>query len=333
SVPFSKGFMTKYNKGKFLLTSFYTQENINSSFNTLNGLNVAAPVAPGWMLTAGRVAAGRRQYSTVARKVNPELIIEFINKYAFDCFFILIIKSKKHKLGESVNLNFSINLPIDNPQLLKSISMLLNCGEIIRVKDYFNFIVKDFISINEIIIPFFNKYKLQGKKFEDFNLWVRAAYLIKQKAHLTKEGLNDIKKIKLLMHNIISSEDTRLVLYGSNLSSTVGSPRFTYNERVLIEIPLNKRSVFIGILLSDANLHKINKGGDARLQFKQKYGQFEYLYSVFFQLSHYCSRGPFVTKAILHKKVHYGLSFTTRTLPCITKLYNLFYFEGKKNCS
>ena len=32
SVPFSKGFMTKDNKGKFLLTFFYTQENINSSF-------------------------------------------------------------------------------------------------------------------------------------------------------------------------------------------------------------------------------------------------------------------------------------------------------------
>nr|YP_009574622.1 hypothetical protein 1835-42 [Orbilia dorsalia]QBF58423.1 hypothetical protein 1835-42 [Orbilia dorsalia] len=282
------------------------------------------------MLKAGQVTAGRRQYSTVTSKVNPELIIEFINKYAFDCFFILIIKSKKHKLGENVNLNFSINLPLDNPQLLKSISMLLNCGEITRVKNSFNFTVKDFISINDIIIPFFNKYKLQGKKIENFNLWIRAAYLIKQKAHLTKEGLNEIKKIKLLMHNIISSEDTRLVLYGSNLSSTVGSPRFTYNERGLIEIPLNKISVFIGILLSDANIHKINKGGDARLQFKQKYGQFEYLYYVFFQLSHYCSKGPFVTKAILHKKVHYGLSFTTRTLPCITKLYNLFYFEGKK---
>jgi hypothetical protein len=89
-------------------------------------------------------------------------------------------------------------------------------------------------------------------------------------------------------------------------------------------------SVFIGIILSDASIQKQNKKGDARLQFKQKYGQFEYLYYVFFRLSHFCSGGPRVTKALLHKKLHYGLSFTTRSLPCITELYYLFYPEGKK---
>jgi hypothetical protein len=150
-----------------------------------------------------------------------------------------------------------------------------------------------------------------------------------QKAHTTPEGLNEIKKIKILMHNVIISE-SRLVLYGSNLFSTVGSPRYTALERHLIKIPKSKISVFIGIILSDANIQKQSKGGDARLQFKQKYSQFEYFYSVFFQLSHYCSKGPYVTKAIIHKKVHYGLSFTTRSLLCITELYNLFYYEGKK---
>jgi hypothetical protein len=154
-----------------------------------------------------------------------------------------------------------------------------------------------------------------------------------KKAHTTSEGLNEgasSKLIKLLMYNTVSSGETGLVLYGSNLSSTVGSPRYTYNERALIKIPLNKRSIFVGILISDATIQRLNKGGGARLQFKQKYGQFEYLYFVFFQLSHYCSRGPSVTKAILHKKVHYGLSFTTRSLGCITELYELFYQDGKK---
>ena len=117
-------------------------------------------------------------------------------------------------------------------------------------------------------------------------------------------------------------------MYGRNLPSTVGSYRFNAITRALMKIPTIKMSVFIGILLSDATLQKGR--GDARLQFKQTYTQFEYFYSVFFQLSHYCSKGPSVTKAILHKKVHYGLSFSTRSLPCITELYNLFYNEGKK---
>lgn len=120
-----------------------------------------------------------------------------------------------------------------------------------------------------------------------------------------------------------------LVPYGSNLSSTVGSPRFNAIERASIQIPISKMSVFIGIILSGAT---ISKGiGDARLQFQQKYIEFEYFYYIFLNLSHYCSRGPNVTKTIIHKKVDYGLSFTTRSLLSISELYDLFYDgQGKK---
>lgn len=148
--------------------------------------------------------------------------------------------------------------------------------------------------------------------------------------HTTIEGLNEIKLIKLLMSNINIKKELSLVLYGTNLSSTVGYLKFSYYERNFIQIPFNKRSIFIGILLSDASLQKINKEGDARLQFKQKYSQFEYLYSVFFQLCHYCSKGPSVNKVSIQKITFYALSFTTRSLPCITELYNLFYPQGKK---
>jgi hypothetical protein len=56
-----------------------------------------------------------------------------------------------------------------------------------------------------------------------------------------------------------------LVPYGFNLSSTVGYPRFTALERKLIRIPNNFLPVFIGIILSDANISRSHKG-DARLQ-------------------------------------------------------------------
>jgi hypothetical protein len=317
SIPFSKGYMTKYNKGKFLFTFPFEPlralRGNRSNFNTLSYLN-----------------PHKRHYSSGPSKGNPELITEFVKKYHSNCFFILIVKNKKHILGESIILSFSINLPIEDPKFILIFPEILACGVIIKKKNYLNFTVKDLASINKKIIPFFYKYNLQGKKLDAFNFWKEAAGLMSQKAHLTSEGLNDIKKIKLLMHNRISSKETSLVLYGSNLSSTVGSPRYTYNERVLVKIPLNKRSLFIGILLSDANLQRLNKGGGTRLQFKQKYEQFEYFYSVFFQLSHYCSRGPYITKTFLHKKAHYALSFTTRSLNCITELYELFYLEGKK---
>ena len=68
--------------------------------------------------------------------------------------------------------------------------------------------------------------------------------------------------------------------YGTNLSSTVGYPKFSALERKAIKIPNNLISVFIGIILSDAHISKSNKA-DARLQFKQTIKHIKYFYFVF----------------------------------------------------
>lgn len=139
------------------------------------------------------------------------------------------------------------------------------------------------------------------------------------KTHLTRSKGKNYSTIK----------SKAIVPYGTNLSSTVGFPRFTALDRKSLKIPNSLRSIFIGIIISDANLSKPNKG-EARLVFKQTIKHIEYLYFVFFKLSHFCSKGPYTTKTLIHKKEHIGLAFTTRTLPCITELYNIFYMHGKK---
>lgn len=66
-----------------------------------------------------------RYYSTVN---SNNKIIELINKN--DCFYILVFKSNKHKLGEGVSLNLIVNSP--NEFLLKELSNILgNCGNIV----------------------------------------------------------------------------------------------------------------------------------------------------------------------------------------------------------
>lgn len=129
--------------------------------------------------------------------------------------------------------------------------------------------------------------------------------------------------------NTNKSSTKALVPYGTNLGSTLGYPRFTKLERMAIKIPTNLLSVFIGIIISDANLSKSNKG-DARLQFKQTIKHIDYFYHIFFKLNHYCSKGPYTTRTIVHKKEHIGLGFTTRSLPCITELYDIFYVNNIK---
>lgn len=248
-----------------------------------------------------------------------------------DCFYIAVFKSNKHKLGEGISLNLVLNSS-DEKLLYELLNITGNCGKITTKKNSYCLTVKDFKSIIEKIIPLLEKEigSLKADRKKAFLFWKEAANLINLGAHTTFEGLNEIKKIKLLMSNFDIKEELNLVPYGTNLSSTVGYLKFSNLERSVIKIPFNKRSIIIGIILSDAALQRVNESGDARLQFKQKYSQLEYLYSVFFQLCHYCSKGPSLNKVLLHKQTFYALSFTTRSLPCITELYDLFYPEGKK---
>lgn len=53
-----------------------------------------------------------------------------------------------------------------------------------------------FSDMNEKIIPFFDKYPLVGCKRQDYLDFVKVAKLMNEKAHLTQEGLEQIRVIK-----------------------------------------------------------------------------------------------------------------------------------------
>ena len=64
------------------------------------------------------------------------------------------------------------------------------------------FVVTKFSDITEKIIPFFDKYPLVGAKRQDYLSFVKVAELMQAKAHLTKEGLEQIKQIKVGMNRV-----------------------------------------------------------------------------------------------------------------------------------
>jgi hypothetical protein len=123
---------------------------------------------------------------------------------------------------------------------------------------------------------------------------------------------------------------TSLVVYGSNLSSTVNYPKYTRIIQNLINIPIEHYSIFIGILLSDAWLQCNPGKGNARLGLKQTLNNSSYLLDVFFKLSHYCPSYPRITRATVKGIRHFALQMNTRAMPCITELYNMFYVNGVK---
>lgn len=77
----------------------------------------------------------------------------------------------------------------------------LGCGyyrEVAKNKDG-RFEVESVKEILAKIIPFFEQYPLLGTKAQDYADFKKVALLIEKKAHLTPEGLDEVKKIKAVM--------------------------------------------------------------------------------------------------------------------------------------
>lgn len=109
------------------------------------------------------------------------------------CFCICISRHKTKKLGFDARMMFEIEMIIDDNPLLTKLQKVLRCGQIYQLnyerygwRPHVKFAVKKFDDIQNRIIPFFLKYKLQGKKGKDFLLFCRAAKIFEKKRHLTK---------------------------------------------------------------------------------------------------------------------------------------------------
>lgn len=121
-----------------------------------------------------------------------------------------------------------------------------------------------------------------------------------------------------------------IVVFGSNLTSTIGL-RFTLNQLAMVKLAAYRKSVIIGLLLSDGWSRFSNqRSKNALLGFKQSLAHFVYLWFVFNLLSHYCSSLPMLKISKRNDKTTYALEISTRAMPCITEVHNLFYVEGKK---
>jgi len=117
------------------------------------------------------------------------------------CFFISIYKSLKSKLGSAVQLVFKITQHSRDRELLKGIVDYLSCGRVENRKgEACDFTVNSFKSFDEIIIPFFTKYPIEGSKLLNFQDFKSVVEIMKVKGHLTTEGMEKIKQLKANMN-------------------------------------------------------------------------------------------------------------------------------------
>nr|YP_010759087.1 hypothetical protein QEO35_mgp32 [Hericium alpestre]WEX32001.1 hypothetical protein [Hericium alpestre] len=128
-----------------------------------------------------------------------------------DGSFHLNIKKSDTNISHRVSLRFSIHLNIRDAEVLKGLVTYFNLNKssnkfyqenqyVSKSNNTITFAITKTTEINKIIIPFFEKYTVQGLKSLDFADFKKVAMMIGAKEHLTIEGLNRILEIKLNMN-------------------------------------------------------------------------------------------------------------------------------------
>jgi hypothetical protein len=85
---------------------------------------------------------------------------------------------------------------------MEKIKSKFGCGSITinEASGLVRYAVTKLSDIQNIIIPFFDKYSLVGDKVKNFEDFKKVSELITKKSHLTKEGLDQVLAIKSNMN-------------------------------------------------------------------------------------------------------------------------------------
>jgi hypothetical protein len=125
-------------------------------------------------------------------------------------FTIVVDKNKVRKLGWRVQLKFQMGLHTKDLNLLCLLQQYLGGGigsiHLASNRDMVNYSI-DLIKDLNNLITYLEKYPLLTQKAADFLLFKKAVELVNDKAHLTVESLNSIRKIKSGMNTGRNLED------------------------------------------------------------------------------------------------------------------------------
>jgi len=100
----------------------------------------------------------------------------------------------------AVKLIFKLTQHSRDLALMQSLVDYLGCGNVYAYGTAVDYKITKFVDLTEKVLPLFEKYSLQGVKLLDYLDFVKVIELMKNKEHLTAEGLDQIRKIKAGMN-------------------------------------------------------------------------------------------------------------------------------------
>lgn len=118
-------------------------------------------------------------------------------------FSVSIKKLSTAKFGWVIDPEFNVYQHKDNEVILKLFQKVLNCGKIhpkANNPDMLVYTVSNRRHLREKVIPFFERYRLLSKKWEDFLRFKEIVEALERKEHTTKEGFERLIKLAMEMN-------------------------------------------------------------------------------------------------------------------------------------
>lgn len=129
-------------------------------------------------------------------KLDPNWIVGFAQ--ADGTFGLNYIKQARMTLGFTCQPQFRITQHERDLIVLNRIIESMGCGTIVKPsgdRDRYTISVANLKDLITITIPLFQTHTIYGAKYEDFLDFCKGVFLLKDKAHLTPEGLKKLKDL------------------------------------------------------------------------------------------------------------------------------------------
>ena len=124
------------------------------------------------------------------------------------CFYVNMGASNRYRAGYRVQLHFHLKMQERDKELLEKVRNTIGCGAVYFQKEQranhcqcYRYTVGAERDIQDIVIPFFRRHPLQSaSKSASFEIFCQIADLLKSGKHLTAEGIEEIRALKVRMN-------------------------------------------------------------------------------------------------------------------------------------
>lgn len=183
-------------------------------------------------------------------------------------FIVNVVRDNILSTRHNIQVSFELGLNKKDKVLLESIKDTLCVGNIFFNKSdkTYKFKVSSIEELTYMIIPHFRSYYLITQKRIDFELFSKIVQIMKNKEHLTKEGIEKIKDLKSILNLGISDnlKENLAFLYIENIEKEIYENIDIPNSNWLSGFSEGESCFYISIYKSE----KYKLGSAVQLVFK-----------------------------------------------------------------